>query len=77
MRRVDEDGKEYYRGSGRGLDKSAIKDFRQFLLDSGLMDYVEGHPNSFGVSLLTSNLSALNAYANTQLADVNFNEGIY
>lgn len=77
MRRVDDGGKEYYRGSGRGLDSSALTDFRQFLLDSGLMDYAEGHASAFGVSLLTSNLSALNTYANTQLADVNFNEGIY
>ena len=77
MRRVDDGGKEYYRGSGRGLDSSALADFRQFLLDSGLMDYAEGHASAFGVSLLTSNLSALNAYANTQLANVNFNEGVY
>lgn len=32
----------YLRGSIRGLADSELKDFRQFLLDSGLMEYVEG-----------------------------------
>lgn len=35
------------------------------------------HPSAFGISVPVSNLSALNAYANTQLADVDFNENIH
>ena len=32
----------YLKGSIRGCDDSELKDFRQFLLDSGFMEYVEG-----------------------------------
>ena len=38
--RTSSDG--FFKGSGRGRDGSELKDFRQFLLDSGLMKYCEG-----------------------------------
>lgn len=77
MREVWENGKGFYRGSIRGLDKSELPDFRQFLIDSGLVEFVEGHSNAAGVSIPIENLSKLNEYANEKLANVNFNEGIY
>lgn len=36
----------HLKGSIRGKDNSDLKDFRQFLLDSGYMDYVEGCINN-------------------------------
>lgn len=77
LREVWEDGKGFYRGSARGLDKSELADFRQFLTDSDLVEYASGHPSAFGVSVPIQNLADLNEYANIRLKDVNFNEGVY
>src|SRR5699024_2843040 len=45
LRYNEKDGK--LRGSGRGYDKGYIKDFRQFLEDSGYFDYAQGHASAF------------------------------
>lgn len=67
----------YLRGSIRGLADSELKDFRQFLLDSGLMEYVEGHSGAAGYGMKISNVDKLNEYANEKLKDIDFNEGMY
>ena len=67
----------YLKGSGRGQNGSELQDFRQFLLDSNLMEYVEGHSNAFGQGIKISNIDKLYKYANTELANINFNEGFY
>lgn len=74
--RVTPDGKEL-KGSIRNKDGSPIKDLRNFLLGSQLMTYVEGHSNAAGFSLPTRNVDRLIAYANAELANLNFNEGAY
>lgn len=66
-----------FKGSIRGRGESELKDFRQFLLNSNLMEYVEGHPNAAGFGLKTSNISKLYDYANRELANIDFNEGFY
>lgn len=73
--RLNKEG--YIKGSIRGVNGSELKDFKGFLLDSGLMDYVEGHANSAGFSIKASNVDKLLEYANRELVDVNFNEGCY
>lgn len=73
--RLTKDG--YIRGSVRGINESEVKDFRQFLLDSGLMEYAEGHACACGFSVKANNVDRLLEYANRELADVNFNEGCY
>lgn len=73
--RTTSDG--FIRGSARGREDSELKDLRQFLLDSSLMEFAEGHPLAFGQSLKISNIDKLIAYANKKLANVNFNEGFY
>ena len=73
--RTTSDG--YFRGSARGREESELKDLRNFLLDSGLMQLAEGHSNAFGQSLRVSNIEKLNNYANEKLANINFNEGFY
>lgn len=77
MREVSDGGNRFYRGSGRGLDSTALDDFRQFLINSGLVEWAEGHASAFGISISVSNLTKLNDYANIQLANVEFNENIY
>lgn len=67
----------YLKGSMRGRDGSELKDFKGFLLASGLMDYVEGHPNAAGASIRIKNVSKLYDYANKELKNINFNEGFY
>jgi single-stranded-DNA-specific exonuclease len=74
--RTTPDG-QYLKGSMRGQNGSELKDFRKFLLDSGYMDYVEGHANASGFSLKISDIPKLYDYANKQLANINFNEGFY
>lgn len=73
--RVSSDG--YLKGSIRGREGSELKDLRGFLLESGLMDYVEGHANAAGFSIKESNVDKLTNYANEKLKGINFNEGFY
>lgn len=62
------------RGSARGVDKSELKDFKQFLMDSGYFEYAQGHANAFGVSIDDENLRDFHDYANEALANYNFGE---
>ena len=62
------------RGSARGVDKSELKDFKQFLMDSGYFEYAQGHANAFGVSISDENLRDFHDYANEALANYNFGE---
>lgn len=73
--RVNNDG--YLKGSMRGRGESELKDFKEFLLKSGYMEYVEGHANAAGFSIKASDVPKLCEYANRELADINFNEGFY
>ena len=73
--RLNDEG--YDRGSARGVSQSELKDFRRFLLSSGLMEYAEGHDQAFGVSLPDSKLRALHEFANKELSGINFTENCY
>jgi single-stranded-DNA-specific exonuclease len=74
---VREDSEGYLKGSGRGTDKSELKDLKQFLIDSGYFEFAEGHANAFGVSIHKSKVEKFTDYANEKLKNVNFNEGVY
>lgn len=73
--RIGPDG--HLKGSIRGREDSELKDFKEFLMSSGYMDYVEGHANAAGFSLKASDIDKLTQYANEKLKDINFNEGFY
>lgn len=73
--RISPDG--YLKGSIRGREESELKDFKGFLKDSNYMDFVEGHANAAGFSIKNSDIDKLCEYANTKLADIDFNEGFY
>lgn len=66
-----------FRGSVRGVSNCELTDTKQFLLDSDLMDYAEGHSQAFGFSIREKNIPKLLEYANTKLSEINFNEGVY
>ena len=64
-----EDGWE---GSGRGYDKSKFDNLREFLKESNLVLYAEGHANALGVGITDDNFSTFMRYANQELADFDF-----
>ena len=65
--RIDEDDNLLYEGSARGYDKSDLKDFREFLLQSKLVNYAQGHKNAFGVGFSANKLNDLQKYCNDNL----------
>lgn len=68
------DGKRcvFYRGSGRAQEVAGFNNFMAVLQESGLMEYVEGHENAFGASVLEENIPALTEFLNDKLADIDF-----
>ena len=64
-----EDGWE---GSGRGYDKSKFDNLREFLKDSELVMYAEGHANALGVGITDANFTQFVNYSNHALADFDF-----
>lgn len=75
LARLNEEG--YDRGSIRNVADCELQDLKKFLNDSGYFEWVQGHANAAGASILDSNLRAFHEYANEALKDINFNEGMY
>lgn len=59
-------------GSARGYDKSELKDLKGFLMESGFMEYAEGHAAAMGVGLIKDNVQPLLDYSNKALANYDF-----
>lgn len=76
----NEDGTITWEGSGRGYDKSRLKDFRGFLENNKYVMYAEGHANAFGIGIkdedinafITSTNSALEGFDFTPIYNVDF-----
>lgn len=66
------DGTITWEGSGRGYDKSSLKDFRQFCQDTGLVMYAEGHPNAFGCGITDNEIQLFITITNEVLKNVQF-----
>ena len=66
------DGTITWEGSGRGYDKSSLKDFRQFCQDTGLVMYAEGHPNAFGCGITDDKIQLFITITNEILKNVQF-----
>ena len=64
-----EDGWE---GSGRGYDKSRFDNLREFLKESGLVMYAEGHANALGVGITDEWFNTFIEYSNRELAEFDF-----
>lgn len=69
---VHEDGSITWEGSARGYDKSAFKDFKQFMHDSQYALYAEGHANAFGTGISDEDFSDFILFANQYLKDYDF-----
>ncbi len=59
-------------GSGRGYDRSELKDFKGFLIESGFFNFAEGHASAFGAALPLEKKDAFIEYANHALEDFSF-----
>lgn len=64
-------------GSGRGYEKGAIKDLRQFLQGTDQFIFVEGHSNAHGVSIEAEKLIKVNEIINEKLKDVEIDVDIH
>jgi len=73
--RLNEEG--YDRGSIRNVSDCELTDLKTFLNDSGYFEYVQGHANAAGCSILDKNLRSFHEYANQVLQNIDFNEGSY
>lgn len=61
-----------WEGSGRGYDKSKFDNLREFLNESGLVMYAEGHANAMGVGIADDKFAEFIEYSNQHLADFDF-----
>ena len=58
-----------WQGSGRGYDNANLGSFRDLLVQSGLVDYAQGHAQAFGVGFPAENYDALVQYVNEAYKD--------
>lgn len=66
--KTNEEG--FFRGSIRGNDSfEEVPDFKKFLNESELMEFLAGHSNACGFSIQHSRVSQLLNYANTTISD--------
>lgn len=61
-----------WEGSGRGYDKSKFDNLREYLKETGLVMYAEGHANALGVGILDQNFDTFVKYSNEALANFDF-----
>lgn len=61
-----------WEGSGRGYDKSKFDNLREFLKESGLVMYAEGHANALGSGITDDNFETFINYSNNALKDFDF-----
>ena len=61
-----------WEGSGRGYDKSKFDNLREFLNDSNLVLYAEGHANALGVGIADIHFNEFIDYSNKALESFDF-----
>ena len=66
------DNEQWWEGSMRGAPNIPIKDTRQILLDTNLIEYCEGHANAAGVGIKNDNFDLLINYIDQQYKDIEF-----
>lgn len=71
-RTTDEEGHICWEGSGRGCSSRTFTNFKEFLQQSNMIMYGEGHQQAFGCGVRDEMIIPLRQYANEQLKDCNF-----
>lgn len=74
--RYDEEA-DMLNGSARGYDSGYIKDFKQFLSDSGYFEYNLGHANAFGTGVKKEKLIEFNEKINEDMKDIEIGSTSY
>jgi single-stranded-DNA-specific exonuclease len=57
----------YIEGSARGYESNVMKDFKEYINNSGLAEFAEGHPNAFGVRFTKENFKKFIEFSNKDL----------
>lgn len=73
--RLNKEG--FDRGSMRGMNQSELASFKDFLEKSDMFEYVSGHDNAAGISIMDCRLRDFHNWANDSLANVDFGENCY
>ena len=68
--RTPEDKEVFYRGSARNYSMSENQEMRQLCLNTGLVEYAQGHEGAFGVSIAESDIDAFVEKTNELYADI-------
>ena len=61
-------------GSARGYEKGAIKDFQEFVLQTGCFQLAEGHDNAFGIEVEAKSIVKASEIMNERLKDYDFDD---
>ena len=69
---INEDGSISWEGSGRGYDKSKFDNLREFLNESNLTMYAEGHANALGAGIKDELFEEFINYSNQALDKFDF-----
>ena len=69
---INEDKTISWEGSGRGYDKSKFTHFKDFLNNTNLIEYAEGHQSAFGIGIKDEKFSDFIKYSNDLLKDYDF-----
>lgn len=64
--------RDEYSGSGRAPSNCGFDNFKDFLNESGLVIFAEGHSSAFGTSIHQYDKAALINYCNEKLKDIEF-----
>lgn len=62
------DGSVIWQGSARGSSKSEIESFKDLCLQTGVVEYAQGHAGAFGLGIKDENLNAFIEKSNALLA---------
>jgi single-stranded DNA-specific DHH superfamily exonuclease len=73
----EEDGKVVYKGSARNFKNSYVMDFKQDLLDSGLVLFAAGHSNAFGLEIYGENVIKLQRWFDEKYENVDASKTFY
>lgn len=71
-KRVSDEGKITWEGSGRGYGKSKLTNFKDFLVATGLVMYAEGHQQALGVGITDENFNKFIQITNEMLKNFDF-----
>lgn len=69
---IRDDGGMFYGGSCRNFDYSPIPSLKEFLDNTDLFEYVQGHDNASGISISRNNVSKAIEECNKKLKNVDF-----